>query len=112
MTDCHTQLEQWLQKRGVGTAIIERVLRLNPVLVEGQRLRGIHFKDQDNPCWLLGAYSKGAFIAKFGRDAFNAIPKHRLIKRGRRVWVEREAVEDRIWAHRSPVIRAQCPNSP
>jgi hypothetical protein len=40
---------------------------------------------------------KGEFLAKHGRDAFDRLPKTAILKSGRRVYISREAVEDRAW---------------
>jgi hypothetical protein len=89
-----THLCLTLEDRGVAPEIIDRVMRLNPVLVEGQILRGLHYKAQDDPRFTHGFVAKGDFIRRFGRDAFERLsPRRDCIKRGRRVYVTRAAVQ-------------------
>lgn len=91
----HQRLAETLKRHHVGDAIAERVLRLNPNPRPGEGLRGIHRRM--NLRWHTGAMPKGEFIATFGRAAFDALPKHALFKSGKRRWVTREAVRERLW---------------
>jgi hypothetical protein len=73
----------------VSPDIIDRVVRLNPNPVEGDRMRGIHYKCQDDPRVWFGAVGKGEFIRRFGRAAFQALNSTAILKRGRRVYIRR-----------------------
>lgn len=80
----------FLQSRGVSPAIIERVVRLNPDHEPGSVLRGIHYSNTGDPRWTCGATTKGDFIRKYGRSAFESFLTAALIKRGRRVYIRRQ----------------------
>lgn len=84
-----------LARRHVSPEIIDRVLRLNPNPQEGVRLRGLH--RYSSPCWEYDWVSKGAFVREFGREAWSAMPIEEIRKRGKRAFVTREAVLDRVW---------------
>lgn len=82
-----------LGDRGVSAEIIDRIIRLNPVLVEGQLLRGWHQKRFYDPrVWRHEYVGKGEFLRQFGREAFDRVRKRDILKRGRRVFVNRAAV--------------------
>jgi hypothetical protein len=78
---------------GVGSAIIERVARLNPDPQPAQRLRGIHFTSHEraNLFWRIGAIGKGEFLRRYGRERFAKLGPADLIKRGRRIYVRYHA---------------------
>lgn len=80
-----------LRARGVSEAILERVIRLNPNPVEGERLRGLHLTAMESRemFWLYDCIGKGEFLRRYGRDAFARVPRQHLRKRGRRVYVTR-----------------------
>lgn len=93
-----TELEERLRSRGVGRAIIDRVLRLNPNPREGQRLRGIHFKQTYRVRrFFMDFVSKGEFIRQYGRPVWDRIPMAYIEKDGKRSYVSRRAVEDNVW---------------
>jgi hypothetical protein len=91
------RLEADLRHRGVGEAIIERVLRLNYDPQPGVRLRGIHFVRHGDPRWAWGCISKGEVIRRHGRAAWEAMPRSLIHKQGRRSYVSRETVADSLW---------------
>jgi hypothetical protein len=75
-----------------------RILRLNPNLKQGTRLRGWHPTQtaKQNAAW-HGWVSKGAFIREHGRETWEAIPNGAKIKEGRRQYVSREFMDDHLW---------------
>jgi hypothetical protein len=75
-----------LRQRGVGPEVIARVERLNPAPQEGEALRGLHFKRFGDPRPCLNVCGKGEFVRRFGREAWEAIPRDRLLRRGRRAY--------------------------
>lgn len=85
-----------LTKRHCCPMVVERVLRLNPMgFDQGTIPRG--WNRRLSPARCRGAIGKRQFIAIFGRAAWEAIPDACLYRQGRRVYVHREAVEDRLW---------------
>lgn len=80
-------LEINLRAAHVSPAIIERVLRLNPNPESGTKLRGIHYKDAAHSYRFARFVSKGRFIRRYGREAFERIPTRELHKDGRRIYV-------------------------
>lgn len=78
-----------LKQRHVSAAIVERIERLNPSPQFGVRLRGIHYKDDGGYEVLTNSIRKGAFIRRFGREAYNALDRRHIIKRGRREYIVR-----------------------
>jgi len=82
-----TAVRAKLAARHVHPDIIERVIRLNPKLEEGYWLRGIHYKRHHEPGINIDAQPKGRFLKKHGREAWDAIPKDRIIKKGRREYI-------------------------
>lgn len=88
--------EQWLSRRG--PAVRERILRLNCTIAPGQRPRG--WNPQPTKLareWNSGAVSKGDFIRKFGRATWDRIPREYYVRDGKRCYLTREAVMDRVW---------------
>lgn len=81
----------------VSEPILARIMRLNTGWQPATRLRGIRRTSHEFDAFWGAWVPKGEFIRKNGRDAFNAIPHHLLVKRGRRRWVARHAVEERVW---------------
>lgn len=80
------------RERGVSPAIVERVVRLNPDPEPGRALRGIHYKDDRAWALMYGHMRKGAFIRRYGREAFDAVDPQDIRKRGRRVLVSIRAI--------------------
>lgn len=80
-------LEDRLKERGVSAKVRDRILRLNPNPQEGMRLRGWNpaftVSDQTH----IDVIGKGEFIRRFGRPAFERLPKDAIIKRGRHVLI-------------------------
>lgn len=80
--------------KGVSSAIVERVARLNPNLHEGERPHGIHYKSFDDPRWWMGCVTLGECHRKYGRAWAQAVPASQIVKRGRRKYVSWEYVQD------------------
>lgn len=92
---------------GEAERIIERVARLNPDgITPGSWPRGYHphWRYQPDPAE-FGLVGKGAFITKYGREAWDALPGDVIRKNGRRQYVEQTAVEDMVWLGRG---RGKC----
>lgn len=88
------QIERHLRARHVGERIIERIVRLNPNgAPEGTFLRGA--KPISRYRW--GAYvSRGKFIRKHGRRAWEAMPHGLKHKDGKREYITWEDFLDNI----------------
>lgn len=86
-------LEARMRVAHVSDDIIARVVRLNPNLVEGQRLRGFHYKRTFEP-WMQPCVSRGRAIRLYGRSAVEALPRASVFRRGRRKYITQEAVWD------------------
>jgi len=76
-----------LESRHVSKEIIERVIRLNDRLIEGNRLRGWNYKKFFEPGLNIDATKKGWVIARHGVDFWKSIPKSEIFKRGRREYI-------------------------
>jgi hypothetical protein len=89
-----------LAQRNVSPDIIDRVIRVNTHLREGERLLGIHYTSMRDgePVWRGGLVRKGEFLRRYGRQAWARLPKRSITKRGRREYVTREAIVDRQFA--------------
>lgn len=85
-----------LGARGVSKEIIERVIRLNPDLREGERLRGLNYKRFFELGIYLDVVRKGWVIRKYGRDVWARIPPNQKIKRGRREYVTSRALMEAL----------------
>lgn len=77
----------WLGARHVSPEIIDRVIRLNPRLVEGEKLRGFHYTGNSDPQIHYDCMAKGAFIRRYGRAAWERVAARGVIKRGHRKYV-------------------------
>lgn len=92
------RLINWLDKHKRGKQVRERILRLNPTIGEGARIRGWHphgsLKGNYDMWNLMG---KKEFIRKYGREALSKVPKYCFKRFGKRAYIYAEAVEDRIW---------------
>ena len=94
-------IERKMRQRHIGEDIIRRVLRLNPNgMKEGSRPRGFFRKSlhQSLVDFSMGFYPVGkrAFIAKLGREAWDALPNCYKAKSGRRRAVDVKTVEDNV----------------
>ena len=91
----HAALAYDLRKAHFGEEIIQRVLRLNPPesLNEGCLLRGISPRrdERRRVFWLQGAITRREFVQRYGKEAFERLPKDVLIRRGRRIYVSHRA---------------------
>lgn len=87
-----------MRERGIGEAVRARVLRLNPNPRDGEILRGWHpAPTAARFCLYNDVVSKRAFIRKHGRDAWDRLPRDAIHRDGRRAYVTRYAIEDRLW---------------
>ena len=89
-----TAFQAWLSKRT--PAVRERIIRLNPVLRDGERIRGYH------PHRRAGDYyspriSKGQFIQKYGREAWAQLPSWAINHDEHRKNVNYEFERDMFW---------------
>lgn len=95
-----TELAQRLVDLRCKSRVYDRVMRLNPNgCPEGSIPRGME-RGHDG-YWHYGFWnghlSKGRFIRRFGRAAWEAMPNGCKIKNGRRQFVSRVVVDDRLW---------------
>lgn len=87
-----------LRARGLGEAIVGRIMRLNPDPKPFDILRGLHLAPTlHREALRADVLGKRDFIVKVGRDAWDRLPKHCVRKNGRRKYVTREAVLDKLW---------------
>lgn len=85
------QVEQQLSARHVAPAIIERVLRLSEPYPEGVLLRGFHYKRTIRDLRLTrDCTTKGDFVRRYGRDAWDRVPASGKFRQGRRQYVTRQ----------------------
>lgn len=92
-------VESDLRRMHVHPDIIARVLRLNPNPMHGDRLRGIHYKDGAHGYRFARFMSKGRFIRRYGREAFERIPPRELHKDGKRAYIAAQTARDLgLWA--------------
>jgi hypothetical protein len=77
----------WLRWSGVSEAIIDRVVRLNDSFAQGLPLRGIHYKRSRWSAFSYVAATKGQIIRRFGRAAFEGIPRKAWLRDGKRILV-------------------------
>jgi hypothetical protein len=91
------------ERRKVGPAVRERILKFYPTghAPDGERLRGWHpAPTLHNVAFYRDVMGKRAFISKFGRAAWAAMPAYSKLKDGRRQYVHRSAVDDNLWLAR------------
>lgn len=89
-----------MRARGVHPSIRARVQRLNPDYAPGAMPRGIHYKRHMGPNCHFRYMSKGVFLKRHSRTAWDRLPREEIIKDGRRKWVRLEAVQDQLWLRR------------
>lgn len=84
------------QKLRFKPEVLARIRRLNPIGVpEGSRIRGYVPAARSPGSWTtIDAMSPRAFVANYGRDAYDAIPRNALIRHGHRKGIAREYIED------------------
>lgn len=98
----HATLIAHLREQNVGEAIIERIVRLNPVLERGKMLRGYHRTPTAQLMfWTRGFVSRTRFCRRYGREAWDRIPPGCFVKHGKRKYLPREAMEDQVWHARA-----------
>lgn len=94
-----TQLQRFLAQRS--PEIRARILRLNPHRDPGAWLKGWHPGfTVSRECVFRRVMTKGQFIRRYGREAWNILRWHwpgAWYRLGRRFFVTMEAVEDRLW---------------
>lgn len=94
-----TALQRFLAQRS--PEIRARILRINPNYEPGAWLNGWHPGfTVSRECAYRRVMTKGQFIRKHGREAWNILRNHHpraWYRLGRRFFVTREAVEDRLW---------------
>lgn len=84
----HPEVIARMRAACINEAIISRVIRLNPEIQEGERMRGIHFKATCRREVYRDAVTRAQFEAQWGRGSWRRIPKARLLNAGgRRRWV-------------------------
>lgn len=87
-------------RKGISPNIKARILRLNPTIEEGDKVRG--WNPVETAWWLAmrhGVMGKGMFIAKNGREAWDDLPRSAIMKRGKRAYVTLECVADQSWKY-------------
>lgn len=90
---------------GVGERVLDRIARLNPNGVpEGAYPRGFHRKEVGVLTGMLrGAMPVRDYIARFGSDAYRALPRHALLSfGGKRRGIRLTAIDRNGKAHRLP----------
>lgn len=98
MTITVSEIDDMLRRRRIGPAVRERILRLNPNgCEEGTYLRGWHPSNRNNLGWNDGCISKGSFLRMHSHDEWERLPRSTIRKSGKRAYVAREAVLDRVW---------------
>jgi hypothetical protein len=86
-------LERLLRAHKISPDTIDRVLRLNAAYdyAEGVRVRGIHYSKTDDPRLWGDWETKGGFIRRYGREAWDRLDPTRIRKQGRRKYVPKVA---------------------
>ena len=83
-------IDELLERNGTtttpaGAAVASRIRRLNPQgYWAGERVRGYNPHQRFSRRLDLDVIGPKAFIARFGRDAYRAIPRERLFRSGHR----------------------------
>lgn len=80
-------IERIMERKGMSENVRARIRRLNPNPQEGEMIRGWH---PTRPVYLRcerDEISKGHFLRKYGRAAFEALPRYCIRKEGRRVFL-------------------------
>lgn len=93
-------LKRLCRERHWPAAKCERVLRLNVNRQEGEILRGVAPRKGSIWRFLRDLTSKGEIIRRYGREAWESVPKDAIIKEGRRECVGRSTLVDLV--HRFP----------
>lgn len=98
------RLEYVAATRGFKPSVLERLRKLNPYSVPhftnsaqvvSGRIRGYHPAARSPAsCWATDAMSPRAFVSKFGRAAYDKVPRHFLLRSGHRKGIAREYIED------------------
>lgn len=101
MTPAQVELYERGKERGIGAAVLSRIVRLNPNWDEATQPRGWH-PAPSSRTMMLAAHNmvgKQHFIKVYGGSAaaWKAIPNGLKHKYGRREYLRREDVLDNIW---------------
>ncbi len=89
--------EAAMERKGMAPEVRARIRRLNTNYREGDVIRGYHPAWQASREYWRDIVSKSRFIRNYGRDAWAALPSGVIRKNGKRCYVDRAAVEDRLW---------------
>ena len=90
-------LETAMERQGMAPEVRARLRRLNPNYQEGDLIRGWHPAWQAKRLFWLDIVPKSKFIRAHGREAWQALPPGAIRKNGKRCYIERRVVEDRLW---------------
>jgi hypothetical protein len=77
-------LDLKLRAFGVGDRVRERILRLNPSVDEGTRLRGCFNRYRKTNRLIAGEMTRGEFIKAHGAEAWAHLPASAFVKDGKR----------------------------
>lgn len=92
------RLIEGLNRRKCKPKVRDRVLRLNKAIKNGERIRGWHRKASVASYSFEGdLVSKRAFLKRWGREAWAAMPNGLKHKNGRRRFIARTLIEDEAW---------------
>jgi hypothetical protein len=97
MTPAQTELDRVCRERGIGDAVRSRIVRLNPNYKPGLMPRGYYPRPNRYLKFAHDLMSKGEFIHRHGRAAWDALPNGIKWRDGRRQFIGREAYLDNIW---------------
>jgi hypothetical protein len=98
MTESQKALYAMCVRRGTSPAVRARIVRLNPRWSFGERVRGWHpAHTRRGQALINDLVSKGEFIRRFGRPAWESLPNGLLWRFGHRRYVARSMVLDNIW---------------
>jgi len=92
------RLDEVCRRRGIGTSVRERIIRLNPKTKSGGSVRGWHpTRGNRYHRVFYDHVSKGEFIRRHGRDAWDSLPNGLIWRDGRRCYIERAPYLDNVW---------------
>jgi hypothetical protein len=91
----HVPLAKVFETLHCGPEVRERITRLNPRgPLEGETLRGWHPHHRVRQEWRFDIVGPKDFIARYGREAYRAVPKSGFLRFGHRKAVTREYIQD------------------
>src|ERR1700686_981330 len=97
MTPAQLELDQTCRERGIGAAVRARIVRLNPNWSPGSMPRGYYPRPNRFLKFAHDLISKGEFIHRHGRAAWDALPNGIKWREGRRQFIGREPYLANIW---------------